>query len=378
MHAYISDFSFLHIKECFNKNIFLKFQDNVIICSYFAVSWLLILLVLHILIYFAEITRVKIGMYSSGRHPFCHSPKVMYPASTYLALHYDTPLNKSRYEMLKIYIMTLSGFSLMRIIMFAICNMGGGLILIASYRLNSGIIKDKMVIVGLIIMRSSLWWIGNFDVQIIGCPADSSDTRIIVSNHCCSFIEIIMLYTSIGCPSFVTRLENLSLPVFSGIARISRAIFVDRDIQSSRQQTIDNINKLVFDSSGCQLMIFPEGTCNNGLALFRYNKGAFIPGLPVQPVVFNYPYTYFNPCYTGTITGGHELPALVWRMSCQFCNRVEMKYLPVYYPSEEERNDPLLYANNIQALMASHLRIPVSDATIKDYKALAALSAKSQ
>jgi lysophosphatidylcholine acyltransferase/lyso-PAF acetyltransferase len=51
-----------------------------------------------------------------------------------------------------------------------------------------------------------------------------------------------------------------------------------------------------------------------------------------------------------------------------------MKYLPVYYPSEEERNDPILYANNIQALMASHLRIPVSDATIKDYKALAAKS----
>ncbi|KAL0928689.1 hypothetical protein M5K25_000603 [Dendrobium thyrsiflorum] len=38
---------------------------------------------------------------------------------------------------------------------------------------------------------------------------------------------------------------------------------------------------------------------------------------------------------------------------CQFINYIEVTRLPVYYPSDREREDPKLYASNVRKLMAS-------------------------
>lgn len=37
---------------------------------------------------------------------------------------------------------------------------------------------------------------------------------------------------------------------------------------------------------------------------------------------------------------------------CQFINYIEVKRLPVYYPSQEEKDNPKLYASNVRWLMA--------------------------
>lgn len=37
---------------------------------------------------------------------------------------------------------------------------------------------------------------------------------------------------------------------------------------------------------------------------------------------------------------------------CQFVNYLEVTRLPVYYPSQQEKDDPKLYANNVRKLMA--------------------------
>jgi len=42
----------------------------------------------------------------------------------------------------------------------------------------------------------------------------------------------------------------------------------------------------------------------------------------------------------------------VFLLLCQFVNYLEVIHLPVYYPSEQEKNDPKLYANNVRKLMA--------------------------
>lgn len=39
----------------------------------------------------------------------------------------------------------------------------------------------------------------------------------------------------------------------------------------------------------------------------------------------------------------------------QFVNHMEVIKLPVYYPSEEEKADPRLYANNVRKLMATEV-----------------------
>lgn len=37
---------------------------------------------------------------------------------------------------------------------------------------------------------------------------------------------------------------------------------------------------------------------------------------------------------------------------CQFVNYLEVTRLPVYYPSQQEKDDPKLYATNVRKLMA--------------------------
>ncbi|GCA64378.1 hypothetical protein KIPB_014101, partial [Kipferlia bialata] len=43
----------------------------------------------------------------------------------------------------------------------------------------------------------------------------------------------------------------------------------------------------------------------------------------------------------------------------EFINHMEMEYLPVYHPSEEERRNPRTYAHNVGQAIAQSLEIPV-------------------
>ena len=46
---------------------------------------------------------------------------------------------------------------------------------------------------------------------------------------------------------------------------------------------------------------------------------------------------------------------------------MEVEYLPVYYPSEEEKKNPALYSRNVRAKMATALNIPVTEHTVCIY-----------
>ena len=44
-------------------------------------------------------------------------------------------------------------------------------------------------------------------------------------------------------------------------------------------------------------------------------------------------------------------------------NCLQVEFLPVYDPSQEEKADPNLFAKNVQILMALHLRVLATDIT---------------
>lgn len=337
-------------------------------------GWGLMLITIHLLAWAAESARVHLNMDRPGRRPFSRTPEQARRASIETALHYDTPLLRSRYEQAKVVLMSFSGLATLRLAMafasFACGTLTLNLAARVGHSAQFGPLREPLVTIALGCARFSLWWLGYFYVEASGQIAKSSEARILVANHV-GLIEVLVLYCAARCPSFVTRIENISLPLFAGVAHVSRAIVVDRELRASRERTMREIEERAREPAGQQLMVFPEGTCNNQHSLFRFNRGAFQPGLPVQPILFHFPYKHFNPCLTGEATGGHELPGLMWRTACQLVNRIEVKYLPVVAPSAEEKADPLLFAANVQALMAGHLHVPITDATLADYKALA-------
>jgi len=104
---------------------------------------------------------------------------------------------------------------------------------------------------------------------------------------------------------------------FEGVANCVDAILVDRSTTSSKQQTKEAISNHLEDSDAPQLMLFPEGTCANNLCVFRFNRGAFNAGKPLQLVAFKYTYKYFNPAWTGTACGGNELGQTIYLTACQ-------------------------------------------------------------
>lgn len=57
---------------------------------------------------------------------------------------------------------------------------------------------------------------------------------------------------------------------------------------------------------------------------------------------------------------------IIFRTLCQFDNHIEISYLPVYVPNEEEKKNPLLYANNVRKVMAKHLQIGITEHSYED------------
>lgn len=288
------------------------------------------------------------------------------------ALQYDTPPNKKGlYETLKFLFFLLSGLLLLRIvltilfftvaILFVNLSVVGGRTRAGNptwFSWCSALTK----VFGYLALAS----MGFYCIRVKGHPASRSEAKLLIGNHIC-MIEVIALYLLADLPSFVSRVENLSIPLFRGIAAASDAVIVDRDAAASRTKTLDAIKRRATDRNATQLLIFPEGTCNNQLSLFQFKKGAFEPGEPVQMVCFKFPYSHFNLAWTGRASGGNDAWDLLLRMWSQFVNRLEVRFLPVYTPTEEERMNPQLYATRCQHIMADVLKCDVSEASYKDY-----------
>uniref|UniRef100_A0A2K5IME4 Phospholipid/glycerol acyltransferase domain-containing protein n=1 Tax=Colobus angolensis palliatus TaxID=336983 RepID=A0A2K5IME4_COLAP len=106
------------------------------------------------------------------------------------------------------------------------------------------------------------------------------------------------------------------------------------------------------------VLFFPEGTCSNKKALLKFKPGAFIAGVPVQPVLIRYPNSLDT---TSWAWRGPGVLQVLWLTASQPCSIVDVEFLPVYHPSPEESRDPTLYANNVQRVMAQALGIPATE-----------------
>lgn len=112
-------------------------------------------------------------------------------------------------------------------------------------------------------------------------------------------------------------------------------------------------------SSARHLLLFPEGTTSNNKFMLAFKRGAFIAGAPVQPLVLKYgPSKRFSPTWDAMPGGLHILLTLT-----ELVHRVTVYQLPLYVPSDEERADPALYANNVREMMSKYGKIPTCELT---------------
>ncbi|CAJ1083702.1 lysophosphatidylcholine acyltransferase 1 [Xyrichtys novacula] len=213
-----------------------------------------------------------------------------------------------------------------------------------------------------VIMRA-MWFCGGFHwIKVKGQQATPTEAPIITVAPHSSYFDAIPV-TMTMC-SIVTKLESRSIPIWGTLISYIRPVFVFRSDQDSRRKTVEEIKRRARSGGKWpQIMIFPEGTCTNRSGLILFKAGAFIPGLPVQPVVLRYPNKLDTVSWTWQGPGAFKI---LWLTLCQPHNPMEIEYLPVYTPSEEEKGNSALFANNVRKLMAKVLRLPLTDLSFDD------------
>jgi len=225
--------------------------------------------------------------------------------------------------------------------------------------------------------RSLLFLLGFMFIRMRGEKQINSKIKkfVVVSNHI-SWVDMLYLLQEYRC-AFVAKEEVRRYFLLGPLAVALNTIFVDirkrigvkddgnnLNNSSKGESTSQNIiNYLTNDkeSSLSRLCIFPEGTTSNGKSLLHFHKGAFLAGVPVLPVCLHYPFCTFDPAYSSVSLGFSILGTC-----CQFMSFLEVTCLPMHFPSDEEKNNPELFARNVRGEMAAALNIPVSEKGLKE------------
>ncbi|MCL7036674.1 hypothetical protein MKW94_004844 [Papaver nudicaule] len=210
-----------------------------------------------------------------------------------------------------------------------------------------------------------VYWISESHRELLAVDNPETESEeierpgTIISNHV-SYLDILY-HTYSFFPSFVAKRSVSKLPLVGLISKCLGCVYVQRESKSSIQKGVSGvITKRVLEAqknrTAPMMMLFPEGTTSNGDFLLPFKSGAFLSKTPVVPVILRYPCQRFSPAWD-SISGLRHVVLLL----CQFVNYIEVIRLPIYYPSDQEKKDPKLYAHNIRKLMACEGNLVLSD-----------------
>jgi lysophosphatidylcholine acyltransferase/lyso-PAF acetyltransferase len=191
--------------------------------------------------------------------------------------------------------------------------------------------------------------------------------QIIVSNHV-SYMDVnAFMAVMMPTPGFVAKKAIFQIPLIAACARVWGCVAVDRE-KSVGSSVVEQLELRVKHPELNQVVVFPEATTSNGRFLTHFHRGAFVPGAPVKPVVLRYQHKNFNPAWESVYAPYH-----LFRFMTQFVNYCDITFLPVYTPSEAERADAGLFANNVREAMSRATGLPLSDSDVQDKKDYLAL-----
>lgn len=188
--------------------------------------------------------------------------------------------------------------------------------------------------------------------------------RILTAAPHSSFMDSIFI-VYLNFISIIARAGSDQVTLFGNLTKMCHPILVNREKQQSRSDTVNMlIDRVKSGENWPQICIFPEGTCTNRKALVQFKTGAFIPGVSIQPVCVKYPSDGFDSIsWTWRGPGAFET---VWLTLCKFNSPVEIHFMPVHHPTDEEIKDPVLFAENVRKEMAEYLNVPLSEYSYED------------
>ena len=188
---------------------------------------------------------------------------------------------------------------------------------------------------------------------------DQSNTmqhRIIVANHI-SIIDSIAFFHYFGHVHMLAAAFTKDHPIFGILSRAIDPIFVDK---SKKGHTLKKL-KESYKKSPFPTLIFSEGVFSNGTGLLKFQRGAFVLGEPITPTLLQYtdPIPYWNRKESSFLTQ-------LFRILSKIYTPVHLTIFPEYHPTNEEIEQPEIFANNVRQFLADKGNIHMHDV---DYKA---------
>lgn len=142
------------------------------------------------------------------------------------------------------------------------------------------------------VFHKVMLWLVGMRVKVTGTPL-KGEPVFFVSNHA-SYLDVIVLGSKIEA-CFIAKSEVAGWPFFGWLAQASRTVFVERERRAQAHRQRDMLVERM--ASGDSLVLFPEGTSNDGNRIERFKSALFsaaegeMPGgnrPRVQPVSIAY------------------------------------------------------------------------------------------
>lgn len=268
------------------------------------------------------------------------------------------------YEKLKMSILAVTVFPL-RVFGMALTVVQTALVAALLLRLGLPVLARSAVAWG---ARVLLFCFGFVHIQKVGKPA--CEIGVLVSNHC-SFLDGFV-WIGLCTPRVFAEESNFKGALMQVFAKALQIVLFDRGGSESRRMARERMASASAESCAGKappILVFPEGTTHNLQTVITFKDGAFAPGHPVQPALLRYKFQHCDPTW---VYAGPQLPMLAFRLMCQVINHLEVVYLPVCYPSEEEQNNPHKFARRVQLAMARAMKVPVTEHSVEDLQLQAA------
>jgi 1-acyl-sn-glycerol-3-phosphate acyltransferase len=113
-------------------------------------------------------------------------------------------------------------------------------------------------------------------------------TYIIISNHQ-SILDTLLLYGIRYKFKWISKIENIKVPILGWYLKMADYIIVDRGNEESKAEMLEKSNRCL--KNGISIMIFPEGTRSLNMEIGFFKRGAFQlaiqNGVPILPVVID-------------------------------------------------------------------------------------------
>jgi 1-acyl-sn-glycerol-3-phosphate acyltransferase len=231
-----------------------------------------------------------------------------------------------------------------------------GFAVIPTYRRQSLATRDRRSKFVIAVLMAT----ARFQIRVVDHnPSEAHHAKLYVAPHIC-MLEAMMLIWAKGHIRPMTAEFTRRLPVFGPFVHAADPIYVKRGKTEGGPSVVDLLRESL-ETTPYRHLIFPEGTFTNGDSLIQFKSGAFAPGHPVTPIVFTYP--EYRPFWNREESGfGMQL----FRMLSRVRTPVTMEFLPTYHPSDAERADARLYAENVRKTIAAHCGRPMSDLSLRD------------